>query len=545
MLARNMTDYEATCRSFKLTVPERFNFAVEVIGKWAQDPKKIAMLWVGHDGTERSITFRDFQERSDRLANVLEGLGVKPGESIFVMLPRVVEWWEIILATMKARAVSVPGTTMLTTKDLHYRLASADAVVAVTDVQDANKVLSVRADCPALRHLVVVGEERGDWLNYEDLMQRASSKFSARVTGSHEPCMIYFTSGTTGLPKMVLNTHASYPIGHIITGKFWLDLTPDDLHWTISDTGWAQAAWTNVYAPWNMGAALLIHDGRGKFDPLRSLQVLDRYPITTFFAPPTVYRMLILEDLRKYRFSLRHCVGAGEPLNPEIIETWREGTGLTVYEGYGQTETVLTVGTFQAIEVRPGSMGRAAPGFSVAVVNEDGHVLPPGEEGDLGLRVRPDRPVGLFQEYWKDPEATSRCYRGDWYISGDRASMDEDGYFWFVGRADDVIISSGYRIGPFEVESALLEHSAVAEAAVIDVPDEMRSRVVKAFVCLTPGFRPSRKLVQELQEHVKSVTAPYKYPRVIDFVDELPKTISGKIRRVELRKQEAERKARD
>ena len=342
---------------------------------------------------------------------------------------------------------------------------------------------------------------------------------------------------------MVLHSHASYPIGHVITGRFWLDNTPEDLHWTISDTGWAQAAWTCLFGPWNMGAALFVWDARGKrFEAAAALEMFARYPITTFFAPPTAYRMFVQESLAKYRFpTLRHCLGAGEAVNPEVIEAWREGTGHHIYEGYGQTETVLLAATFPATPWRPGSMGPASPGHELAIVDDDGHEISRGTEGDLAVRVRPVRPVGMFQEYWRNPEATEKCHRGDWYVTGDRASMDDDGYLWFVGRADDVINSASYRIGPFEVESALVEHAAVAEAAVIGKPDTLRGEIVKAFVVLAPGHSPSDALAGELQEHVKAVTAPYKYPREIEFVTDLPKTISGKIRRTELRDMERRR----
>jgi len=338
---------------------------------------------------------------------------------------------------------------------------------------------------------------------------------------------------------MVAHTHASYGVGHQITGKLWLDLTPNDLHWTLSDTGWAKAAWGCFFGPWSQGAAIFMQDATGRFDAQETLRLLERYQITTFCAPPTAYRMLVLEDLKAYDLrELRHCVGAGEPLNPEVIDAWQQGTGLTIRDGYGQTETVLLCGNFPGMEVRPGSMGKPSPGFEVAVIDEDARPVEPGEEGDIAVRVRPQRPVGLFKEYWNDSEATRRAMRGDYYVTGDRAYVDADGYFWFVGRADDVIISAGYRIGPFEVESALVEHPAVVESAVIASPDPVRGEIVKAFVILAPGYEPSDTLTEEIQEHVKGVTAPYKYPREIEFVTELPKTISGKIRRVELRERE-------
>ncbi len=532
----NMTDYEQTVREFKLEVPERFNFARDVIGKWAQDPKKLAMHWLGAAGEERRLTFAEFAERSDRFARVLQERGVKPGDRVMVQLPRVPAWWEVLLGCFKAGAVAVPGTVLLTPKDIHYRTTLAEGVAYVCDADNAAKVDQVKAECPSLNTLIQVGGEAGEgWLDYEQAMGAADGGFNTVDTRATDPALIYFTSGTVGNPKMVLHTHASYPIGHIITGRFWLDLRPDDLHLNLSETGWAKAAWSSFFGPWNMGAALFVQDARGKFNAAETLQLLESYPITTFCAPPTAYRMLVLEDLSRYRTSLRWCVGAGEPLNPEVIEIWQHGTGHLIRDGYGQTETVLLCGNYPSLEVRPGSMGKPSPGMPVAVIDEAGNVLGPDNEGDIAVRYRPERPVGLFQEYWKNPEATEASRRGDWYVTGDRAYVDADGYFWFVGRADDVIISAGYRIGPFEVESALVEHAAVMEAAVVGKGDPMRGTIVKAFVILAPGHEASEQLASELQEHVKKVTAPYKYPREIEFVSELPKTISGKIRRVELR----------
>ncbi len=540
---RNMTDYAATMKGFTLEVPARFNWAFDTFDGWARDPAKLALLWVSADGQPRRFTFAELGERSRRFANVLAGLGVTPGARVVVVLPRVYQWWEILLGCLRARTVSVPGTTLLTTKDISYRLKAADASVVITDEDNAHKVDQVLPECGSVRHLIVLGRAGGAWQEYERLMARASSDMAHPRNASSDPMMIYFTSGTTGHPKMVLHTHASYPIGHIITGKFWLDNTPDDLHWTLSDTGWAQAAWTCLFAPWNMGAAIFIWDARGKkFDPQETLALFGRFPISTFFAPPTAYRMLVQERLGRYKFpALRHCLGAGEAVNPEVIEAWREGTGHHIYEGYGQTESVLVAATFPATPWKAGSMGPAAPGHHLAIVDESGAELPRGREGDLAIQVAPARPVGMFQEYWRNAEATARCHRGPWYITGDRASMDEDGYLWFVGRADDVINSASYRIGPFEVESALVEHPAVAEAAVIGKPDALRGEIVKAFVVLAPGHTASDTLAAELQEHVKTVTAPYKYPREIEFLVELPKTISGKIRRTELRQLERER----
>jgi acetyl-CoA synthetase/medium-chain acyl-CoA synthetase len=338
---------------------------------------------------------------------------------------------------------------------------------------------------------------------------------------------------------MVLHTQASYGMGHRITGELWLDLKPEDVHWCITDTGWAKAAWSCFFGPWQMGACVFAMDSRGKFDPGAALRVLSRYPITTWCAPPTALRLIVREDLSKYRFPhLRHCVSAGEPLNPEVLAAWKAATGLTIYDGYGQTETVVLIANFRSMgaEVRPGSMGKPSPGFTVALLDDELHELPAGQEGELAIRVSPHRPLAMFQEYWRNPAENQLRFQGDWYLTGDRARRDGDGYYWFVARGDDVIKSAGYRIGPFEVESALIEHPAVVEAAVIGRPDAVRGQIVKAFVVLRKGCTPSEELKHELQQHCKRVTAPYKYPREIEFLSELPKTISGKIRRMELRK---------
>jgi acetyl-CoA synthetase/medium-chain acyl-CoA synthetase len=539
-----MVDYEQTCREFSWEVPQHYNFAFDVVDRWGEDAEKLAMLWLDERGNERRLTFRDFTIRSNQVGNALRSMGIRAGDRILIMLPRLPEWWEAVLAIMKIGAISMPGTMLLTPKDVAYRIQSAEAAAVITDAEGAQKVEPVADECPTLRLRVLLGDEREGWVNYTRAVASAMTSLRREPTRSEAPMMIYFTSGTVGYPKMVLHTHVSYPIGHIVTGKYWLDLKPTDLHWNLSDTGWAKAAYSNLFGPWIMGAAMFTFDGRGRFDAQQTLELLERYPISTFCAPPTAYRLLVLENLSRYRPpALRHCIGAGEPLNPEVIEAWQRGTGQTIRDGYGQTETVILVANFPPLRVKPGSMGKPSPGFTISVLDDDGREVPAGTEGDIAVKLTPTRPVGMFSEYWRNPEATANCIRGEWYITGDRAIRDEDGYFWFVGRADDVIISAGYRIGPFEVESALVEHPAVAESAVVASPDQIRGDIVKAFVILVPGHQPSEQLVQDLQEHVKRVTAPYKYPREIEFATELPKTISGKIRRVELRQRERDRKA--
>jgi acyl-coenzyme A synthetase/AMP-(fatty) acid ligase len=534
----NMTDYEKTYREFRWEVPEYFNFAGDVIDKWAADPDKLAMWWVDDDGNEVKKSFADISRASRQFANVLRAQGIGQGDVVMVILPRNYEWWEVFTACIRMGALLAPGTTQLTGKDLDYRANTARAACIVTNAEIAAKFDEVEGRCPTVKAKVIVGGERDGWTHYTDAVASASDQFETAKTKSDDNCLVYFTSGTVGMPKMALHTHASYPIGHQVTGRFWLDLKPDDLHWNISDTGWAKAAWSSYFGPWTQGAAQFVHH-TNRFDPQKTLDLLSQYPVTVLCGAPTIYRMLVLQDLTGCKFPhLRHCVGAGEPLNPEIIEVWKKTTGCTIRDGYGQTETVLLCGSFPCIEPRFGSMGKPSPGFDLNVVDEDGNALPPNTEGDIAVRVKPNRPVGLFKAYWKEPERTASVYRGDWYLTGDRAYVDEDGYFWFVGRADDVILTSGYRIGPFEVESALIEHPAVVESAVVSSPDETRGEVVKAYVIVSPGYSPSDDLAKELQDHVKKVTAPYKYPRKIEFVEVLPKTISGKIRRVELRNKE-------
>ena len=540
-LAPNMVNYEETFRDFQLEVPEFYNFGFDVVDRWAEDRTKLALISVDPTGQQiQQHTFWDLKVQSNRFANVLRGLGVEKGDRVLVMLPRVPQWYVVLLGLIKIGAVPMPTTTLCTPRDIEYRVNQAEATLAITDEENAPKLEEAAGNCPSLKSLMSIDSSKRGWVDYEAEMAQASSRLEdVELTRSDDPLLIYFTSGTVGYPKMVLHTQASYGLGHVLTAKFWHDLKPTDLQWTLSDTGWAKAAYGKLFGQWAMGAAVMQHDAKGRFDAPLTLSILEKYGVTCFCAPPTAYRMLVLEDLTKYDLSqLRHCTGAGEPLNPEVMKQWEDGTGLTIYDGYGQTETVLLVANYRAIPIKPGSMGKPMPGFEVAVVDEDGLEMAPDQEGQIAVKVTPQRPVGMFREYWKDGEAMERSFHGDWYFTGDKAYKDTDGYFWFVGRADDVIISAGYRIGPFEVESALIEHPAVAESAVVASPDPVRGEIVKAFVILSPGYEESDELALSLQEHVRNATAPYKYPRAIQFVTELPKTISGKIRRVELREAE-------
>ena len=514
-IAPNMVDYEETYRTFSLDVPEYFNFGFDVMDKWAEDRTKLALISIDPTGEHaQKHTFWDLKVLSNKFANLLKGLGVGKGERAFLMAPRIPEWYVAALGMFKLGVVPMPATTLCTPHDIEYRLNRSEATVAITDLENASKIEEVVANCPSLKHLVLVDGTKKGWVNLTDELPRLSPRLeSVEKTRSDDQLIIYFTSGTVGPPKMVLHTQASYAIAQTITARFWHDLKPTDIHWTLSDTGWAKVAYGKLFGQWTQGSAVLQHNARGRFDAPLTLSIIERYGVSGFCAPPTAYRMLVLEDLKKHDLSeLRHTTGAGEPLNPEVIKLWEDGTGLTIYDGYGQTETVLLVGNFRCLPVKPGSMGVTAPGFHVAIVDDDGNELPTGEEGQIAVRVKPERPVGLLKEYWKDREAMESAFQGDWYLLGDKGYRDEDGYFWFVGRADDVIISAGYRIGPFEVESALIEHPAVAESAVVASPDEVRGNIVKAFVVLAPGYTPSDELTLSIQEHVRKVTAPFQVP---------------------------------
>ena len=556
-----MKDYAREYAEFSLRVPDKFSFPLDVFDKWGS---RQALFWT--DGNaEINLSFSDLKTSSSKAAGFFKKTGIEKGDKVLVMLPNIPEWWEIMLGLMRINAIPIPATTLLTEKDIEYRLSATDIKAIITTDEDVLKVenaVGAYGHTPLLIFIQTIvnpsippltknssippfakGGEGGFsvkqnvWIGYMEGKDTADA-FEGERVASDDTALIYFTSGTTGPPKMVLHTQASYPLAHLITGKYWLDLRPGDIHWNISDTGWAKAAWSSFFGPWHMGATIFSFYKKGKFDPSLILEILHKYPITTFCGPPTAYRMMVkdIPDAKRFIFpTLRHFVAAGEPLNKEIIEIWKERTGVYIYDGYGQTETVNVLANYRCLAVKPGSMGVPAPGFIVDIIDGNGNSLPANTEGDIAIKVKPDRPVGLFREYLGNPEATEKTITGRWYITGDRAYKDEDSYFWFVGRADDVILTSGYRIGPFEIESVLIEHPAVKESAVVSSPDEIRGEVVKAFIVLTKGYSPSNDLIKELQEFVKKHTAPYKYPRKIEFVLDLPKTISGKIKRKELK----------
>ena len=539
--AGSIENYRRLYRDFHWETPGFFNFA-EVIDKFAEDPRRVAILWEDSEGRRARLTFADIAQQSKRIANVLAGHGIRRGDAVMLVLPRITLWQAAYIGALRLGAIVIPCTAMLREKDLIYRANHSGARAIIASVDNASMIAELRKECPSVEHYLIAGAARSGWISLQEYMGHASAAFKPAATRSSEPAICYYTSGTTREPKAVLHSHG-YTYSHRFTGSNWLDLRPGDIHWTTSDTGWAKAAYGVLFGPWMNGVTTFMYNGR--FEAAKELELLARYKVSTFCAPPTEYRILIKENLGANLFpNLRHCTGAGEPLNPEVIDVWRDKLGLTIHDGYGQTETTILAANMPAMPVKPGSMGLPFPGHDVRVLNNELAEAKTDEVGEIAVRVNPERPPSLFLEYWKNADETAAVFRGDWYLTGDQATRDADGYLWFVGRADDVIISAGYRIGPFEVESALLEHPAVLESAVVATPDAARGSIVKAFVKLRPGAEPGERLITELQEHCKRITAPYKYPREIEFIDELPKTVSGKIRRVELRRQEESRKSK-
>jgi acyl-coenzyme A synthetase/AMP-(fatty) acid ligase len=527
-------------RNFKWETPEHFNFGATV-DSFGLDPSRVALLWEDQDGNRARLTFAHVSAQSSRIANVLTGLGLKPGDPVMIVLPRITLWQSAYIGALKAGAIVIPCVSMLRENDLIYRANHSQARAIITSAEGADLAADLRNQCPSLEHFIVAGSPRTGWLSLQESMLQADPIFQPVNTRAADPAICYYTSGTTKHPKAVLHGHG-YTYAHRFTGSLWLDLKPDDLHWTTSDTGWAKAAYGVLFGPWMNGNTVFMYNGH--FDPQKEFELLSRYRITNFCAPPTEYRMLVKANLEAVDLpALRHCASAGEPLNPEVIDVWREHFKLPIHDGYGQTETQLVAANLPGMKIKPGAMGLPFPGIDARVLDEDLNECGVGDVGQIGVRVKPLKPPPIMLEYWRNPEENAEVFRGDYYLTGDQARRDEDGYLWFVGRADDVISSAGYRIGPFEVESALLEHPAVIESAVVASPDPDRGAIVKAFVRLKPEVERNDALVLELQEHVKRVTAPYKYPREIEFVDDLPKTVSGKIRRVELRNREAERKS--
>lgn len=522
----------------KLNIPEIYNFAAQVDEWAAKHPDKRAVWELDEQGQEAILTYEELRRYSNRIANGLSSIGITQGDRVLVLVPRGTTAYGLYLALLKLGAVIMPGSEMLRCKDIGYRVnhAQAKAVIGFDGILE--EVEPTRGQCASLQHFVTIGTNKAGWIGLQDLLVDQDEEFTCVQTRSDELAFLSYTSGTTGGPKGVMHVHG-WPFAHLaVAAKQWLDVRNEDTVWATAGPGWAKWIWSPFVSTLGMGATAFVYKGR--FGAETYLDLLQKYPVSVLCATPTEYRLMAkVSDLDQYELqSLRSACSAGEPLNREVIDTFRRVFELTVRDGYGQTENTLLVGTFVGVEPRPGSMGRPSPVVRVAIVDEEGHELPTGKVGDIAI----DRQmVALFRGYLDDPERTAKAFRGEWYVTGDQGRMDEDGYIWFEGRSDDIIISGGYTIGPFEVEDALVKHPAVAECAAVASPDPERGNVVKAFVVLKKGNASADELVAELQEHVKHLTAPYKYPRKIEFVDELPKTSSGKIRRIELRQQEKEK----
>ena len=540
--AGRFRDYKDFYNNFRLNVPENFNYAYDVVDEYARlEPDKRALVWCDDRGEERIFTFADIKRLSDKTANYFLSKGIGEGDRVLVILQRRYEYWTVLMALAKIGAIAIPATHMLMEKDLVYRMdkAGVKMVVSVDEDELCENILKAAKKVPSVQLLACVSPREG-FLPFDEEVKAQSEVLE---TPYKDKCsrddiiLLYFTSGTTGMPKMVTLSER-YTLGHIVTARYWLNCQDDGLHFTLAETGWAKASWGKLFGQWLCGSAIFVYDFHGKFEPGDLLEHIEKYKITTFCAPPTVYRFMMKTDLSKYDLSsIKYMMTAGEALNPEIYRQIRLKTGHPIYEGFGQTETTIVCGTFsEYMEIRPGSMGKPSPLYYVQILDDEGNPVEQGETGEICIRLR-DPQDGIFSGYYEDSDLTRTVIYDGYYHLGDLAYCDSDGYYWFVGRKDDIIKSSGYRIGPFEVESALMEHPAVLECAITGVPDTegVRGQLVKATVVLTKGYEPSEQLVKELQTHVKKTTAPYKYPRVVEFVTELPKTISGKIRRVEIR----------
>lgn len=531
-------DYDDFSKHTDIRVPDNFNFGYDVVDEYARlTPDKRALVWCNDKGEEKFFTFADIKRLSDKACNLLLSYGLKKGDFIMTMLNRRYEYWIMTVACHKLGVVIVPATFLLTAKDIAYRCNNADVklLFVTNETEVLRHVKEAIPLCNNLKAVFTTGEREG-FINLDKAIDDADDNFvKPWDTNNDDMLLVYFTSGTTGNPKMVAHK-ALYPLGHIITAKYWQSVIDDGLHLTMAETGWAKCSWGRIYGQWLAGTAIFVYDYFGKFTPTDILPLLSKYGVTTFCAPPTIYRFIIKEDITKYDFTtLKHCSTAGEPLNPEVSKQFTLATGLRIYEGFGQTESTVLLGTYHFCDIREGSMGKPSPIYDIFLADKDEQPVPDGETGEIVVKMRENQ-VGLLYCYHKDSERTEKTLGSGIYHTGDLAYKDSDGYYWFVGRKDDIIKSSGYRIGPFEVESALHEHPAVLECAITGVPDPLRGQIVKATIVLAKGYAPSDELIKELQNHVKKATAPYKYPRIIEFVAELPKTISGKIMRKDIRK---------
>ena len=544
----DFSSYEEFKEKFTINVPESFNFGFDVVDAWAEaEPEKRALLWVNEEGEEHTFTFTDIKRLSNKTANFFKGIGLKKGDVVMMILRRRWEYWVCATALHKLGVILIPATLQLTKKDIVYRgnAAGVKALICVDDAFVVSQVEAAAPEIPSLQNKILVGEKRPGWLDLHEEINRCSDALSRppgeKATRWNDVMLVYFTSGTTGMPKLVQHNFA-YPLGHIVTAKYWQHVEENKLHMSVSDSGWAKFGWGKIYGQWICGATIFCYDMVGKFDPKKLLSKVEQYGVTTFCVPPTMYRFMLQEDLSQYDLScLHHCATAGEPLNPEVVKQWKAQVGLQIYEGFGQSEGPVLMANFGSEWFEPieGSTGKPNPLYNIQLINAEGELCEDGEEGSLIiLDVKNHPPVGLFTGYYKNPEQTAEKLYGIGYDTGDVLWRDSDGYYRFVGRNDDVIKCSGYRIGPFEVESALIAHPAVVECAITGAPDPIRGQVVKATIVLAKGFTPSPELTKELQTHVKKLTAPYKYPRIIEYVEELPKTVGGKIKRAQIRQED-------
>ncbi len=526
---------------YRLKYPENFNFGYDIVDDIGiNDPGRKALIWESADGGSRTFTFREIMILSNKTANCLSSLGITKGDVVMVILKQKFQFWYTMVALHKLGAIAVPATHMLTKHDMEYRVRSASVkAVICTDQSNVSRSVEESEDVPSLKIRLLSGEKREGWLDFDEEVEKSGSSFDRRETKTSEPMLMYFTSGTSGNPKMVLHDH-TYSLGHLMTAKHWHQVVPDGIHYTVSDTGWGKAVWGSLYGQWIMESAVFVYEYE-KFEPHEIMNMIEKHRITTFCCPPTMFRLYLNAGLEGHDLSsLKNCCIAGEALNPDTFNKWYEATGLKLMESFGQTESSIIVGTLKGMTPKPGSMGKPSPQYTVELIDSSGKPCDVGEEGEIVVGIEPRVP-GIFIEYYKDPGKTSETLRNGWHHTGDVAWKDEDGYFWYSGRNDDIIKSSGYRISPFEVESCALEHPAVLECAVTGIPDPVRGQLVKATIVLREGFVPSDDLKKEIQDYIKHNTAPYKYPRAVEFVKELPKSISGKIRRVEIRNRDLRR----
>ena len=538
-------DEKGNVVDYQYKYPENFNFAYDVVDAIAEaEPGRRAMIWCNPCGEEHVFTYVDLKRYSDKTANMLRAKGIGKGDMVMVVLKRHYQFWFTILALHKLGAVIIPATFLLTKHDIVYRVnsASVKAVICTGQGDVAAHFDESAPECPTLQTKLMVNGERDGWEDFMTEMEKAPESFARVPTLASDPMILYFSSGTTGNPKMALHPY-TYALGHLATAKYWHNVDPEGIHFTIADTGWGKAVWGKLYGQMFMESCVFVYDFE-KFVASDILDKVSQYGVTSLCCPPTMFRFFLQEDVKSWDLSrLTYCTIAGEALSPDVFNKWYEATGIKLMEGFGQTETTLLIANLVGMEPKPGSMGKPIPQYDVMIVDEDGQPVQPGVTGEIVVKLDHGKPLGLFDCYYRDEKRTKEAMHDGLYHTGDTAWMDEDGYYWYVGRTDDVIKSSGYRIGPFEIESVLAEHPAVLECAVTGVPDPLRGNVVKATIVLRPGFAASEELKKELQNHVKKETAPYKYPRVVEFVDELPKTVNGKIRRVEIRQNDQGKKA--